>query len=251
MAAWTWAAARCRGTSHVQTGTRCQDAFASTSTPDGALVAVLCDGAGSAELGGQGASIVARLISVRARLHLKCTSNFPDDETIWSWIDEARDAISHAGKLRDRRSRDFAATLLCVLSNGAQTLVVHVGDGCAVAKTSRLEEWIPLTWPAHGEYASSTYFVTDDPAPKAVITRHVEPVSAIVAFTDGIERLALDFAKEMPHSPFFEAIAAPVIRSSELGRDRQLSSQLAAYLDSEKVNERTDDDKTILIAAFR
>ena len=57
MAAWTWAAARCRGTSHIQTGTRCQDAISSTATSDGVLISVLSDGAGSAELGGQGASI--------------------------------------------------------------------------------------------------------------------------------------------------------------------------------------------------
>jgi hypothetical protein len=83
MGTWTWAVSSCRGTSHVQDDTRCQDAFACSVQDRGArLIAVLCDGAGSALMGGEGAALIARTISVRARAHYAGSSLSPDDETV-------------------------------------------------------------------------------------------------------------------------------------------------------------------------
>ena len=107
-----------------------------------------------------------------------------------------------------------------------------------------------MTWPAHGEYASTTFFVTDE-QPRISIQRRATPISALVAFTDGLERLALDFSATAPHAPFFEGVLAPICQSPVTGRDAKLSQQLARYLDSPAVNARTDDDKTLLIAALR
>lgn len=212
------------------------------------LVAVLCDGAGSATMGGQGSVLAARMMSVRAREY--SGSNGPDDETIRRWIDDVRDAIGIAAQRRHLRPRDFATTLICILSDGFETTTVHIGDGCAVAKDAASGEWKALTWPAHGEYASTTYFITDDIEPRVTINRHLGAISGVVAFTDGLERLALDFSSHKPHAPFFEMVFPPVVASSVSGRDTVLSLQLDRYLDSAAVNARTDDDKTLLVAAL-
>jgi Protein phosphatase 2C len=236
----------------VQEGSRRQDAFACSVTAGipSQLIAVLCDGAGSASKGGEGASLTARIISLRAREHLMTLPSAPDDETIRTWIDEAREAIYLAAKKRDLSPRDFASTLVAALSNGSETTVIHIGDGCAVAKDTASGEWQTLTWPAHGEYASTTFFVTDE-EPRLSIQRRNEPISALVAFTDGMERLALDFAATKPHAPFFEGMLAPLLQRVAKGRDAYLSQQLARYLDSPAVNARTDDDKTLLVATLR
>ena len=42
------------------------------------------------------------------------------------------------------------------------------------------------SWPAQGEYASTTYFVTDDPDPRTIIS-HVEGEVAEVASQLGVE----------------------------------------------------------------
>ncbi len=201
-------------------------------------------------MGGEGASLVARVMSVQARKHFATGAAGPDDETLLTWIDEARGAIYYAASTRQLAPRDFATTLICVLSDGFGTTTAHVGDGCAVAKDAESGEWHALTWPAHGEYASTTYFVTDD-QPRISIQRRNAAISALVAFTDGMERLALDFAAARPHAPFFEGVLGPVLQSSVIGRDAKLSHQLARYLDSPPVNARTDDDKTLLVAAYR
>lgn len=236
----------------MQEGSRRQDALACctlTSDP-GRIVGVLCDGAGSATKGGEGAALVARLVTVHAREFFAANATPPDEEALLTWIDETRDVIHYVARERQLTPRDFATTLICVLSTGTETTVVHIGDGCAVAKDAASGQWQALTWPSHGEYASTTFFITDE-QPRIAIQRHMAPISALVAFTDGLERLALNFAAGKPHPPFFEGIVTPVLQSLTVGRDGKLSHQLARYLDSPAVNARTDDDKSLLVAVLR
>ena len=78
MASWTWAGASCKGTSHAIQGTRRQDALVcSTASGSLQLIAILCDGAGSASKGGEGASLVARSISICAREHFAAVEAMP------------------------------------------------------------------------------------------------------------------------------------------------------------------------------
>ena len=250
MRSWTWALASARGTSHEATRDPCQDA-SFCCTPSGkpsTLIGVVSDGAGSAACGGLGARVVVRTLVTQIR-ELLARGGELDDEALRTVLDAARDRIAHVAATRQLAPRDFAATVIAAIANSAGTTVLHIGDGSAVAE-DRDGAWHALSWPAHGEYASTTYFVTDD-APQLRITRSELPSRTLVLFTDGLERLALDFAKQEPHSPFFSALAAPVHASAIEGRNRDLSTALASFLGSEKVNARTDDDKTLLVAAMR
>jgi len=174
----------------------------------------------------------------------------PDDETVLCWIDDAKEAIFAVARRRGLQPRDFACTLVASFTNGSETLVVHIGDGGVVAKDSRTGQWLSLSWPSHGEYASTTFFVTDD-FPKYSIVRHEHPISAIVAFSDGLERLSLDFTLREPPPPFFDGMLPPVLQSQAIGRDASLSRTLSSVLDGRKINAQTDDDKTIIIAALK
>jgi Protein phosphatase 2C len=215
------------------------------------LIAVLCDGAGSACMGGEGASLIARVVASKARDRCRQSLDAIPDDLVWSWVTEARNCVAKAATNRNLAPRDFAATMICVISDGLETLVAHVGDGGVVVQDSADQLWHVLSWPSHGEYASTTFFVTDEPLPKLVLQRRSAPISALIAFTDGLERLALDFGGGRAHAPFFHGILGPVATSEIVGRDRSLCAALARYLDSEPVNARTDDDKTLLVATHR
>lgn len=251
MTQWTWAAASCRGTSHARTETRRQDAFACWPHPQNSdlLIAVICDGAGSAAKGGEGASLACRTFSSEARSHV--SSKMPNEETIKTWVHAVRNRIGEAATKRGLRTRDFASTLLCAISSGTETLVAHVGDGCAVVQCAITSQWHAASWPSHGEYASTTYFVTDDPEPKLNVSVFPGMISALALFSDGIERLALDWKLCQPHQKFFDGIISPVMASQTAGRDSHLCEGLAKFLDSESVNNRTDDDKTVILAVRR
>ena len=125
-------------------------------------------------------------------------------------------------------------------------MLLHIGDGAAVVRFGG--NWSAPSWPAHGEYASQTFFVTDDPAPQLRITRLERPVDAVAMFSDGIERLVLDFSNKTAPTPFFDSMMEPFESAVAVGRNQKLSASLKRYLNSERINERTDDDKSLILA---
>ena len=211
------------------------------------FAAVVSDGAGSARFGGQGAAVTCRTVVNCARRHFAKTCAAPSDEDLWTWIDESRDRINTAAAGRDTEARQFACTLVAVFAMNDSTLILHIGDGAVVLRQDG--EWTSPSWPASGEYASTTFFVTEEPMPQLRITRLGQPADAVAVFTDGIERLTLNFAEERPHAPFFDAMFQPVFRSEVAGNNRPLATSLGRYLNGAAVNERTDDDKTLVLAA--
>lgn len=250
---WTWAAACRRGAAHERADTRLQDAFKCfvARTPSKPIVIVVSDGAGSATFGGEGASLVCRALTLRVRGHFAGSDMLPTDELLTRWLAEARELISAAASRRNLDPRDFAATLVFLISIGHESVVLHVGDGCAVLRDLETKEWIAPSWPFHGEYASMTAFITDDPAPNVSIVRHPRPISAISVFSDGIERLALDLRARQPFAPFFDSIIAPVDGSEASGKDIELSGKLGSFLAGESITSRSDDDKTLVLAVRR
>ncbi|MCW5599409.1 MAG: protein phosphatase 2C domain-containing protein [Nitrosomonas sp.] len=248
---WKWILAAHKGTSHEKSGVRLQDAlkcFSVEKRKKSIFFGVVSDGAGSASHGGQGASIVCRRFAQAAKKYFSKDHSIPSDSTIDAWIDQARDSIFLAASRRSLTPRDFAATLICVISNGEQTLIAHIGDGCAVILDAKTKEWIAPSWPNHGEYASTTYFITDESDLKLSITRYQHSISSIAIFSDGLERLALDFSLQKPFAGFFDGISKPLVQSKQFGKDAALSLALTRYLNSEAINSRTDDDKSLIIA---
>jgi Protein phosphatase 2C len=137
---------------------------------------------------------------------------------------------------------------VAALIGPTETLVIHIGDGAVVLRHHDENEWHVANWPANGEYAGTTYFVTDDPAPSPKILRIDGKVVEAVAFTDGLERLALSFDDQSAFRPFFEQMLGPLRTDKSPARNRKLSTFLQKFIESEQVNERTDDDKTLILA---
>ncbi len=101
-------------------------------------------------------------------------------------------------------------------------------------------------WPENGEYANQTFFVTDGDADQRVGIARFAGVDDVAVFSDGIARLALDHAGRAAFVPFFEPLTHTVRSAPDGGA--QLAAQLAAYLASDAINARTDDDKALAIA---
>lgn len=251
---WCYASASVVGLSHIRAGTRLQDAkqsFVCDSKKGRCFFTVVADGAGSASFGGQGASIVCRTFTGHARAALRFGKGLPDDETIWSWLDESRDRIQLAAGKREKTPRDFAATLVLIMASASEVVTAHIGDGAIVARDGESGAWTILSEPHHGEYASTTYFVTDDPQPAMRIGRFPNHFDAFAAFSDGIENLVIDSVTGEPSAGFFNPMAKPLNASTATGEDAALSKSLAAFLASDRLNERTDDDKTLVVAVAK
>jgi hypothetical protein len=108
-------------------------------------------------------------------------------------------------------------------------------------------DWQVPTWAAQGEYAATAFFVTDDPQPSIQFYFVDHPINEIAVFSDGLERLVLDFSSHTAHAPFFEKMFA-TLSSASTGRNRDLSRALKGFLDGPSVCDRIDDDKTLILA---
>jgi hypothetical protein len=145
--------------------------------------------------------------------------------------------------------RDFACTLVAVIADAKQAVTVHIGDGAIVGRSDN-GSLQTLSTPDHGEYASTTYFLTDERVDGSSlrIRRHLGGYTSLALMSDGLERLALSMHDCAAFEPFFNGIFAPVRDSKSKGFDAALSAKLRQYLDSDPVNARTDDDKSLVIA---
>ncbi|MER9050231.1 protein phosphatase 2C domain-containing protein [Mesorhizobium sp. M0923] len=244
MSKWKWIAASRKGTSHERSGSHRQDAYRCVEARYGRLIATVSDGAGSASHGRYGAVMTCRLLTAKARDH----GRVPDRDLFEEWIDDVRDSISATAVRHDLTMRDFACTMLFAMTASRGMFVAHVGDGAIVKQSDTDGPWECVSWPESGEYASTTFFVTDNGGARLRTSTLDDPPHAVALFSDGIERLVLDFANRTAPSSFFDTMAGSMNKAETAGMQRQLSQQLHTYLGSPKIDERTDDDKTLVVA---
>lgn len=240
------------GTSHSRTGTPCQDSCWAQvdQLADGQLFlsVFVADGAGSAVKGGEGAELAIEAAAAFISKKLEQGEFGLGDSLGTDIVLAVRERIYAAAEAEGLKARDFACTFLGVLSTAVGTLVLQVGDGGVVLDTgSGLEVAVV---PMSGEYANMTHFVTDEDA-VTVLEIKTYPTRAlkVAAFTDGLQRLALNLATNTPHEPFFAPFFNGMTKATAEQED-QLQGLLARFLGSTSVNERTDDDKTLALALW-
>ena len=245
MKRWRWAAASRIGTSHLKSGTRKQDAFSVKLLSENRLCAIVADGAGSASHGGQGASLVCRTLMSAFQKQFEMHDELPNEHTLSEWIDHIRDNLSAIAERRDLGKRDFAATMVLLVTCKDRLLAAQIGDSAMVGR--RDGRWEAICWPENGEFVSSTFFITDDVEARLRTAYLPLEYDAFALFSDGIDDVALEHLQLQPHARFFDPMIKPVDEASERGNVRQLSVALARYLDSPALCERTDDDKTLVL----
>jgi Protein phosphatase 2C len=254
--AWRWAGACSIGTSHTKANLECQDraACVNVKTSSGsAIVAVVSDGAGSALKATQGASIVCLEFHRRASAYFRSGGAIADISVSLTadWIDSIRERIYVTATSANLKPRDYAATLVALIANDRQSVVVHIGDGAAVVRKRETQEWSVPSWPFQGEYASTTRFVTDDPLARFELVHLDASIDRFAVFSDGMENLVLDRREKSAPAALFERLFQPLVIWDGVGRSRHLSRHLRNYLGSEKVCAATDDDKALILGAHR
>jgi hypothetical protein len=247
---WRYAAASALGTSHETAGTDCQDAHALQFVSDlGVFVGVVSDGAGSASQSKIGSHCacdiaLARIAATDPRLLF---TNSLATEVLERIRIELQQRADDAGTA----IREFACTLLVAIIGSEKAAFWQIGDGAICFRERDADRFGFAFWPEKGDYANITFFVTDQAA-----QRHLEfdvlsgQIAEVAMFTDGLERLALDFVNGEAHTAFFSGLFPAVRALREDGYSAHLSSQIHGFLSSERVNKRTDDDKTLLLASL-
>ena len=107
-----------------------------------------------------------------------------------------------------------------------------------------------MFWPQGGQYPNETWFVTD---PNAInyleCTTLAESIAEIALLTDGLQPLALHYQSRQAHKPFFGPMFQGLRDYPEDGCPMALTHALEQFLDSPAINQRTHDDKTLILAS--
>jgi hypothetical protein len=257
---WRVASAVVIGSDHRRSSNVCQDAAVVRRVvgPRGErLVVVACDGAGSAKHGEVGAQVVSQAAS--RLLAAASERDLADPEALARrLLNSVRSAVASRASAMNAQSRDLSTTMLAALVDPTRAVFFQVGDGAIVV--GRGDELSVVFWPAKGQHANETSFVTSDDAASRlevmVLDDPTRSVDEVAVFTDGLERLALDFAKQAAFGAFFEPMFATVrelpLSRAELNRaEATLSIELDAFLGSARIEDATGDDKTLVLATRR
>ena len=246
---WKILAQSVAGSSHQRTGQPCQDARATTCESvrdESVLLFASADGAGSARFAEVGASLACETVLGRALADLRDGLSVAgiERDTVRYWLEEGRNALRFEAERRQTTPRELACTLLLGIVGEQAAAFAQIGDGAIVTRYAN--SYRPLFWPQGGEYANSTNFITEeDYADRLEFACFEERIDELAAFSDGLQRLALNLAERSGHRPFFEPFFLR-LRESQTGEE--LREPLRQFLESPRVAQRSDDDKTLILA---
>ena len=237
------------GPSHERAGPPCQDSclVRLAQTRRGPVLVLACaDGAGSAAHAEAGARLACReavrLVLAGLRDGLPVAEVGRD--TALAWYDQLRQQLQAEAERRGLEVPELACTLLLAVVGPDAAAFAQVGDGAIVLRAG--DDYETAFWPQNGEYANSTNFVTDPAfAGNLAFERRPGPVDELALFTDGLQMLALNFADRTVHGPFFVPMFRK-LRAASAGEG--LARALRNFLKSPALSQRSDDDKTLILA---
>lgn len=252
---WRFAHASTIGTAHINQNTGCQDKAVCISfeTNDGEiLIAAVADGAGSTTHGQIGAEIacqtfVAETMSVLQTCDSASIKSVNEDFGK-NWLEYFKLKISEAAQGDEKTIRDYASTFIGAVVGEKSASFFQIGDGAAVYSPSGAagSYRFALETP-ESEYVNLTDFLTDESAGERLHYKLIdEPIEDLILFTDGVATVAINYQNRQPHEPFLLPMIAPLRNKSSA---EGLSEKLEKFLSSAKINEKTDDDKTIILAS--
>lgn len=252
---WRYANASVIGQAHINQETVCQDRLLcrtiDTKTDGEVFVAVVADGAGSTSHGQIGAEIACETFVSQVADFLN-TGNASvvslNEDFGRLWIQFFQTKIKQIAEDEKKEIRDFASTLVGAVVGKNVTVFYQVGDGGAVfSADGKPESYQFGIEPTESEYVNTTEFLTDETAIESLrFVRIEEKIEDVILFSDGIFAVAVDYQKNRPHEPFLMPMIAPLRNGNS---SNGLNEKLENFLASPKLNEKTDDDKTIILAS--
>ena len=249
------AIARCAtGTSHQKQQMPCQD-YSDYQVMNDTIVGAVADGAGSAIYADIGAHLAVQTALEHLTLEQKhfckpTPESFSEEEARQIFVkifEQVVSALQQQAASGSYSVADLACTLLVFVATPNWIAAMQIGDSFIVVRQEK-QEHILLFPPNKGEYINETTFVTSANALDAMrVCVRTGKQEFICAATDGLERVAIRMSDWTPFTPFFQPLEDYL---RQISVPEQEDKYLMSFLDSDKLNARTDDDKTLLLCLF-
>ena len=252
---WHVAHASATGVSHLASQSECQDRFAcqtiETESDGAILIAAVADGAGSTSDGQTGAELACKLFIEEVSDFLESKNASIKSLTIdfgRLWIEYFQRQISATAESDKKAIREYSSTFVGAVVGEKHAAFFQLGDGgIVVSNSGEQNSYRFAVAPVESLYVNMTDFLTDETAAANLRFEIVEEsLTDVILFSDGIFSVAVNYQTNEPHEPFLMPMLAP-LRGEIVPPN--LNGKLEKFLDSPKINEKTDDDKTIILAS--
>jgi serine/threonine protein phosphatase PrpC len=256
--AWRAVVRSCTGTRHQKQQQPCQDygSYCLLNNNE-VIVGAVADGAGSAKYSEIGAKLavyqvmaIFREIALSPQKDKRLSQPLNDQEAkkLFSKIlQEVLITLEEHANQENYVIDDLACTLLVFLATPDWLAAMQIGDGFIVVGLEGEEKKL-IFQPDKGEFVNQTTFVT---SPNALEEMQVNVLSGnqrfICASTDGLEKVAITMSNWTPFQPFFRPLEQYL---QETPDPEQNDEYIQGFLESERLNTRTDDDKTLLLCFY-
>lgn len=157
--AWCTIVASARGKRHEASNHHCEDVVG-RSVHRGVHVIALADGAGSACLAREGATIAVNAAMQHVSKRFAQLVSVPSPVGRQRLIEHVRCSLVQEAKRREVQIGDLACTLLLAASDGQTLIVGQIGDGRVAVRCAESKVWRSALEPSRGEHVNETYFAT-------------------------------------------------------------------------------------------
>lgn len=254
----TWKAiARSKiGTSHLKQQIPCQD-YSDYRVFNNVILGAVADGAGSAKFADIGAKLAVQTLLEFLCKHqeekpgwqesIKLPSEAPIKKMFLKGVKQVICALTGEARRGDYSFNDLACTLLAFVATPHWVAAMQIGDGFIVICNEQ-ESYQLLFPPDKGEFANETTFVTCALALNQMrICIQPGKQEFICASTDGLERVAIQLRDWAPFPPFFKPLQEYL---NEVNCPETEDEYIKTFLESERLNNFTNDDKTLLMCLY-
>ena len=237
------------GTSHIAADTPCHDShYFQLLDNDLGVVAAISDGMGSAKYADVGSSLAANFVVDYLVENLE---EKMEDEAIVELIKEAyektHNRLQEEADITEVDIKDLNATLLVFLSIKDRQFYGQVGDCTAVGLKD--ETYKVIVEQQRGEYANATFSICNLQSVKDGIYEKCDAFyEAVALMSDGVESMSIsskdNAVSQLFFAPFFKVF------EHDTFNEKSITKSLERFLSSERINKKTDDDKTLLFIGF-
>lgn len=152
---WRVASACEIGTSHVGSGTPCQDSahHGIILTKDGPVfVAVVCDGAGSAAHAEVGSWLASTTFVEFVEVHFENGGRLVDigREKVADWVAKTAERLTARAHDDGNSPKDYSCTLIAAIVGNDAAAFAQIGDGAIVVSHGEADGWSWVFWPSMG-----------------------------------------------------------------------------------------------------